>query len=184
MDTRTLWVAGLVLGAVAFWTYRDHRAPVGTNPLTGLQIDYSARDIRLLQTNPQGGLEAKTTAQALYHYPTPEQTRLDGLVSRWHDATGLRAQLSATQAWADQDYHTIRLTGQVQVAQPARGHGTATVIHTSELVGHLPAQVIETQKPVRLQSGTTHMQASGLSANLRTGDYQLTAPRITHVPSP
>lgn len=189
MDTRTLWAIGLALGAAAIWYYRLESPDVLSVPVADWRLDYSARDIRLLQTTPSGQLEALTEARALYHYAQPEQTRLEGLTSRWYEQGQLRAELTAAQATANADYQQIQLSGGVRVNQPAlqegaTGPGSAgTQVSTATLTGYPRQKIIATQSPVEIQSGTSIMRSQGLHADLRSGQYQLQAPRIRYVPS-
>lgn len=186
MDTRALWALGLSLSALALWHYQLAGPQAPGVRLADLRMDYSARDIRLLQTTPTGQLEAETTAQALYHYPQPERTELQQLQSRWYQNGQLRAELSAAQAQADQGYQRIDLSGGVRVSQPAPSGqpGEGTVLQTETLTGYPRRKVIETAADVHLTSGTATFFSQGLQADLSSGQYQLHAPRIRYVPAP
>lgn len=183
MDTRLLYVLAVGVAAIAGWFYHtsgsQDRAPLIA---TG-GIDYSAKDIRLLQTGDDGLLQARTTAKALRHYTTGDVTELDQLHSIWYQAGLPRATLAADHATATQAYQVVKLSGHVHVHQAAAPNREALFLQTASLTGYPQQRLIETDQPVLVISSQGRMQSQGMRVDFAQGDYQFSRIRIQYAPS-
>lgn len=183
METRLLYGLALLVAAMSGWFYY-HSGRQATLPVVASGgMDYNARQIRLLQTDPQGRLLARTTADTLQHYTTDDRTRLLGVNSIWYKDGVASATLSAHQADSFRQYQEIRLQGQVHIDQLARPDRSAISLTTDMLNAYPNQRQISTTHPVQVHSSQGMMRSDGLSADLNTGQYQFNRIRIQYAPA-
>jgi lipopolysaccharide export system protein LptC len=183
MDTRLLYgIATLVAGLSGWFYYQSGDQAKVTVAATG-GMDYSARQIRLLQTDPDGLLLARTTADQLQHYTQDDHSRLLKVRSIWYQAGKPHATLAADRADSHNRYATITLQGHVQVQQMATGSHQAVRLDTEALTAYPQQRRVETGQPVRVQTQQGWLHSQGLTADLGTGQYQFNRIRIQYAPA-
>ncbi|MEC7120002.1 MAG: LPS export ABC transporter periplasmic protein LptC [Pseudomonadota bacterium] len=183
MDTRLLYLIALIVVSLSGWYYwhSGKQARLHTEHSNGL--DYSAREIALLQTNEQGHIQATTTAQELRHFGQRDLTELDRVNSTWYQAGQPMAKLTADHAYLRDQAETVQLVGHVQVRHSRQTDASETLLKTAQLTGYPKTRIITTDHPVEIHNSQGHMFAQGLEANLDAGDYQLSRIRIQYAPA-
>ena len=183
MDTRLLYLIAVVLAAYSGWYYWQSGEQVQLDAALSQGIAYSARDIRLLQTDEQGQLQATTQAAELRHFGATDRTELDQIDSIWYQQGQQRAVLTARHAELSEQNQKIILNGGVQIRHINPTNQQETRFNTSQLVGYPKTRQIETDQPVQVTSSQGKIDSQGLRANLSEGDYQLQRIRIEYAPA-
>lgn len=183
MDTRRLYALAVVVAAIAGWVYHTSGRQDSSPLIATGGMDYTAKDIRLLQTGDDGLLQARTTAKALRHYTKGDVTELDQLQSIWYQGGLPRATLAADQAVATQAYQVVKLSGHVHVHQAAAPNREALFLQTASLTGYPQKRLIETDQPVLMISSQGRMQSQGMRVDFAQSDYQFHRIRIQYAPS-
>lgn len=183
MDTRLLYLIAVVVAAYSGWYYWQSGQQVQIDSDLTQGIAYSARDIKLVQTDKQGQLQATTRAADLRHFGTTDRTELDQVESIWYQAGQQRATLTAAHAELSEQNQKILLNGGVQIRHINPTNQQETRFNTSQLVGYPKTRQIETDLPVQVISSQGTISSQGLRANLSEGDYQLQRIRIEYAPA-
>jgi lipopolysaccharide export system protein LptC len=183
MDTRLLYVLSITVATLSGWVYYSSGRQASTSLIATGNIDYTAKDIHLLQTGDDGLLQARTTAKALRHYTNDDQTQLDQLQSIWYQAGLPRATLAADHAIATHAYQTVKLHGHVHVHQAVGLNRESFFLQTASLTGYPKHRLIETDQPVLMISNQGQMQSQGMRVDFAQGDYQFNRIRIQYAPS-
>lgn len=184
MDTRLLYLIAMVVMACSGWYYWQSGKQSKPDYALNQGIAYSARDVKLLQTDEQGQLQATTQAAELRHFSTNERTELDQVESNWYQAGQTRATLTAQHAELLEQNQKILLHGGVQIRHISPTNQQETHFSTTQLVGYPKTRQIETDQPVQVVSSQGIMNSQGLRANLNEGDYELQRIRIEYAPVP
>jgi lipopolysaccharide export system protein LptC len=183
MDTRLLYGIALVVAGVSGWFYYQSGDQARVVVVASGGMDYSARQIRLLQTDPQGRLLARTTADQLQHYTQQDRTRLLQVNSIWYQAGQPDATLVADQADSLQHHQRIQLSGHVHINQMARPNRPAVRVQTESLTAYPNQRRIETLQPVQVHTVQGLLYSQGLTADLGSGQYQFNRIRIQYAPA-
>lgn len=183
MDTRLLYLITVVFAAYSGWYYWQSGEQVQLDAALNQGIAYSARDIRLLQTDEQGQLQATTQAAELRHFGASNRTELDQIDSIWYQSGRQRAILTAAHAELSEQNQKIWLNGGVQIRHINPTNQQETRFSTSQLIGYPKTRQIETDQPVQVTSAQGLINSQGLRADLSQGDYQLNRIRIEYAPA-
>lgn len=184
MDTRLLYLIAVIVAACSGWYYWQSGQQAQLDVELRQGIEYSARDIQLLQTDPQGQLQATTRAAELRHFGQTNHTELDQIDSIWYQAGQPRVLLSAARATLSDQNQKVLLSGGVQVRHISPTNQQETRFNTAQLVGYPKTRQIETDQPVQVTSAQGLINSQGLRADLSQGDYQLNRIRIEYAPAP
>lgn len=183
MDTRLLYLIAMIVVACSGWYYWQSGKQSKPDYALNQGIAYSARDVKLLQTDKQGQLQATTQATELRHFSTTERTELDQIESIWYQAGQTRAILTAQHAELSEQNQKIVLNGAVQIRHINPTNQQETHFSTTQLIGYPKTRQIETDQPVQVISPQGMMNSQGLRANLSEGDYELQRIRIEYAPA-
>ncbi len=183
MDTRLLYLIALIVVTCSGWYYWHSGKPSRSDYALNQGIAYSARDVRLLQTDQQGQLQATTKAAELRHFGTTDRTELDQIDSIWYQVGKPRAILTAQHAELSQQNQKIVLTGGVQIRHINPTNQQETRFSTTQLIGYPQTRLIETDQPVQVTSPQGLLNSQGLRANLSKGNYELQRIRIEYAPT-
>jgi lipopolysaccharide export system protein LptC len=136
-----------------------------------------------LQTDPNGLLLARTTADQLQHYTQDDHSRLSKVSSIWYQAGQPQATLVADLADSHNRYAQIILQGHVQVTQMATHQRQAVRLNTTALTAYPNLRRVETVQPVQVQTNQGWLHSQGLTADLGSGQYQFNRIRIQYAPA-
>lgn len=183
IDTKVLYGVALLSAALAGGLYYYSDPKIAGMPQLSSGMDYSARDIRLLQTDANGQMQSRTLAQQLRHFSQDDRSELSQVDSIWYQNGQPRATLLADYVLANRDYQQIELRGRVMVSQIGQQSTPTVVLKTESLRGYPRQKRIETTHPVLIDSAQGQMTSQGLSANLAEGQYQFNHIRIQYAPA-
>lgn len=183
MDTRLLYLLAVVLVSYSGWYYWHSGEQVRFDADLQRGIAYSAREVKLLQTDAQGQLQATTEAVELRHFGVTEHSELDQINSVWYQSGQPRVFLNAAAAKLTDQNRKIELTGGVQITHINPTNQQETRFNTSQLIGYPKTRQIETDQPVQVTSAQGLINSQGLRADLSQGDYQLNRIRIEYAPA-
>lgn len=182
MDTRLLYVLALVTGgAVGLFYYYSGSAP-GNDLQLSSGIDFSAKQIRHVQTDDQGELVAELNAASLEHHVKGDRSVLTDTRSIWYRDGKPDAQLIAGMAESTEEGQQVILTQGVQVEQFATPQRGAMRFETDYLVGYPEQKRLETQHSVNITSPQAQLTSQGLNANLDTGEYDFYRIKARYAP--
>jgi len=182
MDTRLLYLIAIIVATCSGWYYWQSGKQARPDFALNQGIAYSARDIRLLQTDELGHLQATTQAAELRHFGATNMTELDQIESIWYDTGQQRVFLSAKHAELSEQNQKIVLHGGVQIRHINATNQQETRFNTTQLVGYPKTRQIETDQPVQVNGAQGLINSQGLRADLSQGDYQLERIRIEYAP--
>lgn len=184
IDTRLLYALTATIAVFSGWFYYNSGQQASGPSFANQGIDYSARQIKLLQTDKTGQLMARTQAAQLQHHPKDQLSTLDQVSSVWYRNGQPDATLAADHVESLDDNSRVVLTGNVQVSQTSTTQRAGITLNTAQLIGYPQQRRIETQQPVSINSSQGFMTSQGLQADLTQGDYQFNHIRIQYAPAP
>lgn len=130
-----------------------------------LGMEYTNFDVR-------GQWGSRVHSARVMHYPDQDTSTLETpkMVSRSGAVTWI---ITANQGVARQGLKTVRLTDHVEVNRFHEARGKTLTLLTSALTAYPKRKWAETDQPVTIiQPGST-VHATGLTADINTGDVQL-----------
>ncbi len=184
MDSRTLTVLAILVGGVAAWFYYGSGRPVSGNARFNNGMDYSARDLHILQTDEQGHLVMRAGAQGLQHFSSHDRIEITAPNSVWYQPGKPDTRFSADHAISVDDYAVVTLTGHVTVIQVPGSTASGLTFDTEQLTGYPDKNIIQTAQPVKVQGLQGNFLAKhGLNANLAQGVYRFNDIQARYLPS-
>ncbi len=126
--------------------------------------DYEARDFSLVTLGVNGKPLRRMDGRQMRHFLASGSTEIIApqVVSRVDQGPPWHA--SAEQGWLSGDGELLFLTGAVTLKRAASEQRPELTIETRDITLELPDQHLKTDAPVRIRSGSSHVEALGMEA--------------------
>ena len=149
---------------------------------------YAALDAQVIETGYDGRERYRLNAKVIRQQGDDGPIDLEQLEMNYHP--GAQGELpgekppsgkSSTEVWhltSDRgqvraDGNDVQLDGNVQVTGPARGSDAPLRLTTDRMRVNTPTEFIETDAPVQIRLSGNVLDAVGLEADLKAGDWRL-----------
>ena len=178
MNTRVLIVLALIIAGIAAWFFQQQgeiSSPVTIQPT---DVDYEATDIKAVQTNDEGETEYELSADSLTHNPLTNQDEMSGITMNWEPSKEQRYRIEAGSATISQQTGELNLSGGFTLISEAKADkvGASDIapikVIGKTLKGNTKSGKIYSNDPVKIEQGMNRFEASSMTANLETGDYE------------
>ena len=178
MNTRVLIVLALIIASIAAWFFQQQgeiSPPVTIQPT---DVDYEATDIKAVQTNDEGETEYELSADSLTHNPLTNQDEMSGITMNWEPSKEQRYRIEAGSATISQQTGELNLSGGFTLISEAKADkaGASDIapikVIGKTLKGNTKSGKIYSNDPVKIEQGMNRFEASSMTANLETGDYE------------
>lgn len=171
MDTRLLYSIALIIAVVsgALYYYSGKSAHLAADNKQNLS--YTATQVSMLQTDAQGALASKTSAQQLQYWIETAESELTALDATWYQNNQPYATFTADKAVGRDNNTVITLMDNITATRLATQDQPLIRFNTTRLTGYPKEHRIETKAPIKIQSPTGQFTSQGLHANLLEGQY-------------
>lgn len=183
MDTRLLYVIALIIASFSGLLYFYSGKSAHLNDKAQQNMSYTATKVNGIKTNETGALESKVSAESLQYWIEDKRSELKGLNSTWYKQGLPFATFKADQAIGYNNNEKIVLTGNIIGQKLPSSNQPLITFNTTILTGYPNTHVIETDRPVLIQSAQGQFNSQGLQANLDTGVYHLMRVRGQYKPT-
>ena len=186
MNTRVLVIIALIIAGIAGWFFQqqgDVAPPVSMAPT---DVDYEATEIKAVQTNDEGETEYELTAESLTHNPETNLDEMSGITMNWEPSAEQRYRIEAGTAAISQETGELSLSGGFSLV--SEGNKDASEIEPikvtgSILKGNTKSGKVYSDEPVQVEQGMNRFEASSMTANLETGEYEFGHVAVAFTPS-
>lgn len=186
MNTRVLVVLALIIAGIAGWFFQqqgDVAPPVSMAPT---DVDYEATEIKAVQTNDEGETEYELTAESLTHNPETNLDEMSGITMNWEPSAEQRYIIEAGTAAISQQTGDLSLSGGFSLV--SQGNKAASEVEPikvtgSILKGNTKSGKVYSDEPVQVEQGMNRFEASSMTANLETGEYEFGHVAVAFTPS-
>ena len=177
MNTRVLVILALIIAGIAGWFFTQEGEVSAPVKIETAEVDYEATDIKAVQTNDQGDLEYELNAESLKHNPQTNQDEMSGITMNWEPSETQRYRIQAGRAAINQQTGDLQLSGGFTLISEDKSDqdqsGIAPIKLTGEsLQGNTKSGEVYSNDPVKVEQGMNRFEASSMTANLETGDYE------------
>ncbi|PYE38271.1 LPS export ABC transporter periplasmic protein LptC [Psychrobacter fozii] len=186
MNTRVLVIIALIIAGIAGWFFQqqgDVAPPVSMAPT---DVDYEATEIKAVQTNDEGETEYELTAESLTHNPETNLDEMSGITMNWEPSAEQRYRIEAGTAAISQETGELSLSGGFSLVSEGK-EGTSEVepikVTGSILKGNTKSGKVYSDEPVQVEQGMNRFEASSMTANLETGEYEFGHVAVAFTPS-
>lgn len=191
MSTRVLIIIALIIAVIAGWFFQKQGNISPPVNIEASEVDYEATDIQAIQTNEQGETEYELNAESLTHNPVTNQDEMSGITMNWEPSDEQRYVIEAGSATINQQTGELRLSGGfslVSEGKASEGEATASDIEPIKvtgqtLKGNTKSRQVYSDEPVKVEQGMNRFQASSMTANLETGEYEFGQVAVTFTPA-
>ena len=186
MNTRVLVIIALIIAGIAGWFFQqqgDVAPPVSMAPT---DVDYEATEIKAVQTNDEGETEYELTAESLTHNPETNLDEMSGITMNWEPSAEQRYRIEAGTASISQETGELSLSGGFSlVSEGNKGASEVEPIKVtgSILKGNTKSGKVYSDEPVQVVQGMNRFEASSMTANLETGEYEFGHVAVAFTPS-
>ncbi|MBH0086230.1 LPS export ABC transporter periplasmic protein LptC [Psychrobacter sp. SCQQ22] len=186
MNTRVLVIIALIIAGIAGWFFQqqgDVAPPVSMAPT---DVDYEATEIKAVQTNDEGETEYELTAESLTHNPETNLDEMSGITMNWEPSAEQRYRIEAGTAAISQETGELSLSGGFSLV--SEGNKDASEVEPikvtgSILKGNTKSGKVYSDEPVQVEQGMNRFEASSMTANLETGEYEFGHVAVAFTPS-
>ena len=186
MNTRVLVIIALIIAGIAGWFFQqqgDVAPPVSMAPT---DVDYEATEIKAVQTNDEGETEYELTAESLTHNPETNLDEMSGITMNWEPSAEQRYRIEAGTAAISQETGELSLSGGFSLV--SEGNKDASEVEPikvtgSTLKGNTKSGKVYSDEPVQVEQGMNRFEASSMTANLETGEYEFGHVAVAFTPS-
>ena len=186
MNTRVLVIIALIIAGIAGWFFQqqgDVAPPVSMAPT---DVDYEATEIKAVQTNDEGETEYELTAESLTHNPETNLDEMSGITMNWEPSAEQRYRIEAGTAAISQETGELSLSGGFSLV--SEGSKDASEVEPikvtgSILKGNTKSGKVYSDEPVQVEQGMNRFEASSMTANLETGEYEFGHVAVAFTPS-
>ena len=186
MNTRVLVIIALIIAGIAGWFFQqqgDVAPPVSMAPT---DVDYEATEIKAVQTNDEGETEYELTAESLTHNPETNLDEMSGITMNWEPSAEQRYRIEAGTAAISQETGELSLSGGFSLVSEGK-EGASEVepikVTGSILKGNTKSGKVYSDEPVQVEQGMNRFEASSMTANLETGEYEFGHVAVAFTPS-
>ena len=186
MNTRVLIVLALIIAGIAGWFFQQQGEIAPPVSMEATDVDYEATDIKAVQTNEKGETEYELTAKTLTHNPETNLDEMSGITMNWEPSAEQRYRIEAGSAAISQQTGELSLSGGFSLV--SEGNKDAPDIEPikvtgSILKGNTKSGQVYSDAPVKIEQGMNRFEASSMSANLETGEYEFGQVAVAFTPA-
>ena len=186
MNTRVLIVLALIIAGIAGWFFQQQGEIAPPVSMEATDVDYEATDIKAVQTNEKGETEYELTAKTLTHNPETNLDEMSGITMNWEPSAEQRYRIEAGSAAISQQTGELSLSGGFSLA--SEGNKDAPDIEPikvtgSILKGNTKSGQVYSDEPVKIEQGMNRFEASSMTANLETGEYEFGQVAVAFTPA-
>ena len=186
MNTRVLVVLALIIAGIAGWFFQQQGDVAPPVKVEVPDVDYEATDIKAVQTNDEGETEYELTAKSLTHNPTTNLDEMSGIAMNWAPTADQRYRIEAGSAAISQQTGDLSLSGGFSMI--SEGNKDAPDIAPikvtgSTLKGNTKSGQVYSEAPVKIEQGMNRFEASSMTANLKTGEYEFGQVAVAFMPA-
>ncbi len=186
MNTRLLIVLALIIAAIAAWFFQQQGKISPPVSIETSEVDYEATDIKAVQTNEEGETEYELNAESLVHNPETNQDEMSGITMNWEPSDEQRYRIQADSATINQQTGDLSLSGGFTLVSEDKTD-TSDVepieVTGQTLKGNTKSRQVYSDEPVKVVQGMNRFEASSMTANLETGDYEFGQVAVTFTPA-
>ncbi|MGP4118559.1 LPS export ABC transporter periplasmic protein LptC [Psychrobacter aquimaris] len=186
MNTRVLIVLALIIAGIAGWFFQQQGEIAPPVSMEATDVDYEATDIKAVQTNEKGETEYELTAKTLTHNPETNLDEMSGITMNWEPSAEQRYRIEAGSAAISQQTGELSLSGGFSLV--SEGNKDAPDIEPikvtgSILKGNTKSGQVYSDAPVKVEQGMNRFEASSMTANLETGEYEFGQVAVAFTPA-
>ncbi len=135
--------------------------------------DFYMTDVNYISTNKQGKVNMRFTTPKLVHFKI--QNRAQYISPKFELITKSNQKwfISSKKGTSKDGINILNLTGNVNIHQPAGPKNSPFTLTTSQMTFYPQKETMHTEKPVTMIQPGTRVNATGLNANLKTGEIKL-----------
>lgn len=186
MNTRVLIVLALIIAGLAGWFFKQQGEITPPVSMETSDVDYEATDIKAVQTNEKGETEYELTAESLTHNPQTNLDEMSGITMNWEPSPEQRYHIEAGSAAISQQTGELNLSGGFLLVSEGK-KGTSDIepikVTGNTLKGNTKSGKVYSEEPVKIEQGMNRFEASSMTANLETGDYEFGKVAVAFTPS-
>lgn len=186
MNTRVLIVLALIIAGIAGWFFQQQGKISPPVSMETTDVDYEATDISAVQTNEKGETEYELTAESLTHNPETNLDEMSGITMNWEPSAEQRYRIEAGSAVISQQTGELSLSGGFSlVSEGSKNTPDIEPIKVtgSTLKGNTKSGQVYSEEPVKIEQGMNRFEASSLTANLETGEYEFGQVAVAFTPA-
>lgn len=186
MNTRVLIVLALIIAGIAGWFFQQQGKIAPPVNIETSDVDYEATDIKAVQTNEQGETEYELEAESLTHNPLTNQDEMSGITMNWEPSDEQRYRIEAGSATINQQTGELRLSGGfMMVSEDKAGSSDIAPIKVigDTLKANTKSRQVYSDEPVKVEQGMNRFEASSMTANLETGEYEFGQVAVSFAPT-
>lgn len=183
MDTRLLYTIALVIVTVVGSFYYFSGKSKKLDTLSNQNLNSTAHNIQVTQTNDQGQLYAKAQAEQMVQSMHDGRAEIDKIQGMLYENGQPSATFHADKSIATNEYQKIELIGNVNVARLSNQNTPNITFKTDRLIGYTQTNQIETNNLVEIYSPQAQFTSQGLKGNFNTGEYEFFSIRGKYDPS-
>ncbi|MGO2341117.1 MAG: LPS export ABC transporter periplasmic protein LptC [Psychrobacter sp.] len=175
MNTRLLIVIALIIAGIAGWFFQQQDEVSPPVSIEAPDVDYEATEIKAVQTNEEGETEYKLTAESLTHNPETNLDEMSGITMNWEPSAESRYLIEAGTAAISQQTGDLSLSGGFSLISENKKESSdiePIKVTGSTLKGNTKSGKIYSEEPVQVEQGMNRFEASSMTANLETGEYE------------
>ena len=186
MNTRVLIILALIIAVAAGWFFQQQGEVTPPVSMAAPDVDYEATEIKAVQTNDEGETEYELTAEALTHNPETNLDEMSGITMNWEPSAESRYIIEAGTAAISQQTGDLSLSGGFSlISEGSKDTPDVEPIKVtgSTLKGKTKSGKVYSDDPVQVVQGMNRFEASSMTANLETGDYEFGQVAVAFSPS-
>ena len=185
MNTRVLIVLALIIAAIAGWFFQQQGKISPPINIEASEVDYEATDIKAVQTNEQGQTEYELNAESLTHNPKTNQDVMSGITMNWKPSEQQRYIIQSGTATINQESGDLHLYGGFSLVSEDKTAATdiePIKVTGQALKGNTKSRQVYSDQPVKVEQGMNRFEASSMTANLETGEYEFGQVAVSFTP--
>lgn len=183
MNTRVLIVLALIIAGIAGWFFQQQGEIAPPVSMEATDVDYEATDIKAVQTNEKGETEYELTAKTLTHNPETNLDEMSGITMNWEPSAEQRYRIEAGSAAISQQTGELSLSGGFSLVSEGNTDIEPIKVTGSILKGNTKSGQVYSDAPVKIEQGMNRFEASSMTANLETGEYEFGQVAVAFTPA-
>ncbi|MBU5615560.1 LPS export ABC transporter periplasmic protein LptC [Psychrobacter sp. TAE2020] len=186
MNTRVLIVLALIIAGIAGWFFQQQGKISPPINIEAPEVDYEATDIKAVQTNEQGETEYELKATSLTHNPKTNEDVMSGITMNWKPSDEQRYIIQSGTATISQESGDLHLYDGFSLVSEDKTAATdiePIKVTGQALKGNTKSRQVYSDQPVKVEQGLNRFEASSMTANLETGEYEFGQVAVTFTPA-
>jgi lipopolysaccharide export system protein LptC len=185
VNTRVLIVLALIIAGIAGWFFQQQGEIAPPINVEATDVDYEATDIKAVQTNDQGETEYELSAESLTHNPVTNQDEMSGITMNWEPSDKQRYRIQAGKAAISQQTGEMLLSGGFTLVSEDKAATDIEPIKVTgkTLNGNTKSGQVYSDEAVKIEQGMNRFEASSMTANLETGEYEFGQVAVAFTPA-